>query len=184
MSAGVAGSSAQRYPAAPANVIFTFPVLAPGPSPAVTVSVQRTPSGAAVTVIVPSPVPEAGEKYERRIGTRSTPRSVGGHRDDGSVPAGRIEAQVGGSERKRHFGRSRSAGHGDRLARGLARRRRARPTSNGSALGHVPHVEHPVTGTRDGFHPDGSRLGRPRKPATRCWRSHGPHCSPESFRRR
>ena len=99
-----------------------------------------------------------GREFERRIGTRSLPRSIGSYRN-AILPRG-VEIQVAGSDRERHPDSIGGTGHGDRLARGLARGG-AHAHLNGSALGHVPHVEHPVTGTRDGFHPDGSRLGRP-----------------------
>lgn len=118
MSAGVAGSSAQRYPAAPANVIFTFPVLAPGPSPAVTVSVQRTPSGAAVTVIVPSPC-----RMPARISMRNwdTTRSTKALEVTVMrlVPAGSKRRSAGASESVTSA-EARGAGHGDGFAGSLA----------------------------------------------------------------
>ena len=52
------------------------------------------------------------------------------------------------------------AGHGDGLTGGPARGG-AHTHLNGSALGHIPHVERTVTGTRSGVHADGSRFGRP-----------------------
>ena len=87
----------------------------------------------------------SGRKHERRIGTQRTPRSVGGHRD--AVGARRVEAQVGGSERKRHFGRSRGAGHGDGFAGSLARSG-AHPDFDGRSPGHVQHPEGPVADAR------------------------------------
>ena len=101
-----------------------------------------------------------GRELQRGIGTCRFPRSVRRHGDDVRCGRGRIVEQFGGSDRERHPDGIGGAGHGDRLARGLARGG-AHAHLNGSALGHVPHVEHSVTGTRGGFHPDGSRLGRP-----------------------
>jgi len=58
VSAGVSGL----------RTITQVAVLAPEPSPAVTVSVVRCPAGASAMVIVALPVPEAGENFSAELG--------------------------------------------------------------------------------------------------------------------
>ena len=84
-------------------------------------------------------------EFQCGIGTRRAPRSVGSYRN--AVSARRVEAQLRGSERERHFGRSRGTGHGDGLAGDLARSG-AHPNFDGRSPGHLLHPEGSVADAR------------------------------------